>query len=93
MPPATDAPPAEDITLDETMEDLVAAGIRRVTAWTRVAAGCGAPDAVLELTPDYLAVLDRMRVGTDAWDVASALKQPRSVREVCRATQLSSFRV
>jgi len=85
-------PTFEDITLDETMEDLVAAGIRRVTAWTRVAAGCGAPDAVLELTPDYLAVLDRMRVGTDAWDVASALKQPRSVREVCRATQLSSFR-
>jgi hypothetical protein len=89
---AGDLPTFEDITLDETVEDLVAAGIRRVTAWTRVAAGCGAPDAVLELTPDYLAVLDRMRVGTDAFDVASVLKQPRSVREVCRATQLSSFR-
>ncbi len=89
---AGDLPTFEDITLDETVEDLVAAGIRRVTAWTRVAAGCGAPDTVLGLTPDYLAVLDRMRVGTDAFDVASVLKQPRSVREVCRATQLSSFR-
>ncbi|HEX5045218.1 MAG TPA: DUF4388 domain-containing protein [Candidatus Polarisedimenticolaceae bacterium] len=89
---AGELPTFEDITLDETVEDLVAAGIRRVTAWTRVAAGCGAPDAVLELTPDYLTVLDRMRVGTDAFDVASVLKQPRSVREVCRATQLSSFR-
>jgi hypothetical protein len=33
-----------------------------------------------------------MRLDTDAWDVASALKQPRSVREICRATRLGSFR-
>lgn len=85
-------PTFEDITLDETIEDLVASGLRRVTAWSRVSAGCGAPDTVLELTPEYLGVLDRMRLGTDSWDVASALKQPRTVREVCRATQLSSFR-
>jgi hypothetical protein len=87
-----DLPTFEDITLDETIEDLVAAGLRRVTAWSRVSAGCGAPDTVLELTPEYLGVLDRMRLGTDSWDVASALKQRRTVREVCRATQLSSFR-
>jgi hypothetical protein len=85
-------PTNEEITLSDSVEDLVAAGLRRITAWSRVQAGCGSPEAVLALTPEYLAVLDRMRLSTDAWDVASALKQPRSVREVCRATQLSSFR-
>jgi hypothetical protein len=89
-----DLPTVEDIVLDVSVEDLVSEGIRRVTSWPRVQEGCGAASgALLALTPDYLDVLDRMKVGPDEWEVVSCIGAPKSVIEICRAVPLRDFRV
>ena len=89
---AGDLPTIEDITLDRSVEDLVFAGVRRVTSWTRVRDGCGGINARLVLKPEYLAVLDKMSVGAEEWELISLLKQPKSVAEVCRQSVLGDFR-
>jgi hypothetical protein len=85
-------PTIEDITLDRSVEDLVFAGVRRVTSWTRVRDGCGGINARLVLKAEYLAVLDKMSVGAEEWELISLLKQPKSVAEVCRQSVLGDFR-
>jgi hypothetical protein len=85
-------PTIEDITLDRSVEDLVFAGVRRVTSWTRVRDGCGGINARLVLKAEYLAVLDKMNVGAEEWELISLLKQPKSVAEVCRQSVLGDFR-
>ena len=86
-------PTIEEITLEETLESLVAAGLRRVDSWTRVWHGCSGLEAALELRPSYLAVLDAMQAGADEWQIVATLKTPRTVREICRASDLGDFRV
>lgn len=87
-------PTIEEIVMEASLEDLVSEGLRRVTQWSRVQAGCGADhDGYVGLTPDFLSVLDRMRVGADEWEVVSGLGEPRRIHEVCRATKLGDFRV
>jgi len=89
---AGELPTIEDITLDRSVEDLVFAGVRRVTSWSRVRDGCGGINARLVLKPEYLAVLDKMSVGAEEWELISLLKQPKSVAEVCRQSVLGDFR-
>jgi hypothetical protein len=89
-----DLPTVEDIVLEMSIEDLVSEGIRRVTSWPRVSEGCGASSgALLALTPDYLDVLDRMKVGPDEWDVVSRLGAPKTPPEICRGASLGDFRI
>ncbi len=85
-------PTVEEITLDRTVEDLVFAGVRRVTSWPRVREGCGGLGARLVLLPRYLSVLDRMTVGPEEWELISLLKSPKSVLEICRESLLGDFR-
>ena len=89
---AGELPTIEEITLHRSVEDLVFAGVRRVTSWTRVRDGCGGLGARLVLKPQYLAVLDRMSVGPEEWELISLLKSPKSVVEVCRESVLGDFR-
>jgi hypothetical protein len=44
------------------------------------------------VAPGYLEALDRMTVGSDEWDLVAALTEPRSVRDVCRASAMGDFR-
>jgi hypothetical protein len=85
-------PTIEEITLNRGVEDLVFAGVRRVTSWSRVREGCGGLGARLVLQPQYLAVLDRMSVGPEEWEMISLLKTPKSVVEICRESVLGDFR-
>lgn len=86
-------PTDEDIALELPLEQLVAGGIRRIRSLSRVRAAVGEPDTVLELTPHYLSILDRMEIGGEEWEVVSSLREPATIREVCRAVKLGSFRV
>ncbi len=86
-------PTREEIVLDWSLEDLVLAGIRRVTSWRRVAQGCGLGEGPLALTPSYLEVLDRMQIGDEEWRIVAALREPAEVREICRSRGLPAFRV
>lgn len=86
-------PSNEEITLEESLDRLVAQGLRRVTSWTRVIRGCGGLDSRLALQPTYLDVLDAMSAGADEWSVIASLKEPRTPKEICRSTELGSFRV
>jgi hypothetical protein len=85
-------PTIEEITLNRSLEDLVFAGVRRVTSWSRVREGCGGLSARLVLLPKYLAVLDKMNVGPEEWELISLLKTPKSVLEICRESMLGDFR-
>lgn len=85
-------PTIEDITLDRTVEDLVFAGVRRVTSWSRIREGCGGLGARLVLLPQYLSVLDKMSVGPEEWELISLLRSPKSVLEICRGSMLGDFR-
>ncbi len=85
-------PTVEEITLNRTVEDLVFAGVRRVTSWPRVRQGCGGLGARLVLLPRYLSVLDRMTVGPEEWELISVLKTPKTVLEICRESLLGDFR-
>jgi len=87
-----DLPTVEEITLNRTVEDLVFAGVRRVTSWPRVRQGCGGLGARLVLLPRYLSVLDRMTVGPEEWELISLLKSPKTVLEICRESLLGDFR-
>jgi hypothetical protein len=85
-------PTIEEITLNRTVEDLVFAGVRRVTSWSRVREGCGGLGARVVLLPNYLSVLDKMNVGPEEWELISLLKSPRTVLELCRESMLGDFR-
>jgi len=85
-------PTVEEITLNRTVEDLVFAGVRRVTSWPRVREGCGGLGARLVLLPRYLSVLDRMTVGPEEWELISLLKTPKTILEICRESLLGDFR-
>jgi hypothetical protein len=85
-------PTVEEITLNRTVEDLVFAGVRRVTSWARVKQGCGGLGARLVLQPNYLSVLDKMSVGPEEWELISLLKTPRTVLEICRESMIGDFR-
>ncbi|MBZ5637686.1 MAG: DUF4388 domain-containing protein [Acidobacteriia bacterium] len=87
-------PTIEDIVLESSLEDLVSEGIRRVTSWSRVRAGCGGfAGSRLALTPGYLDVLDHMKVGADEWEVVSCLGAPKTLLDICRSVSLGDFRV
>ncbi len=86
-------PTIEEITLDASIESLVAVGLRRITSWNRVRHGCGGLDARVALTPSYLQILDRINVDAEEWEVISGLTHPRAVREICRASSLGDFAV
>lgn len=85
-------PTVEEITLNRTVEDLIFAGVRRVTSWPRVRQGCGGLGARLVLLPRYLSVLDKMTVGPEEWELISLLKTPKTVLEICRESLLGDFR-
>ena len=85
-------PTVEDITLTRSVEDLVFAGVRRVTSWPRVREGCGGLNARLVLLPEYLAVLDKTTVGPEEWELISLLKSPKTLLEICRESMLGDFR-
>jgi hypothetical protein len=86
-------PSIEEITLDVTIETLLAEGLRRVTSWSRVREGCGDLESGLELTPSFLDVLDAMSAGPQEWQVVTLLKTPRTPKQICREAELSDFRV
>jgi len=85
-------PTIEEITLTRTVEDLVFAGVRRISSWSRVKDGCGGLGARLVLLPEYLSVLDKMTVGPEEWELISVLKTPKTVLEICRESVLGDFR-
>jgi hypothetical protein len=85
-------PTIEEITLKRTLEDLIFAGVRRVTSWPRVREGCGGLGARLVLLPEYLSILDKTTVGPEEWELISLLKAPKSVLEICRESMLGDFR-
>jgi hypothetical protein len=85
-------PTVEEITLMRSVEDLVFAGVRRVTSWPRVREGCGGLNARLVLLPEYLAVLDKTTVGPEEWELISLLKSPKTLLEICRESMLGDFR-
>jgi hypothetical protein len=89
---AGELPTIEEITLNRGVEDLIFAGVRRVTSWSRVREGCGGLGARLVLQPEYLSVLDKMCVGPEEWELISLLKAPKSVVEICRESVLGDFR-
>lgn len=89
---AGELPTHEDIILEDSLEDLVLAAARTVTSWTQVIRGAGGLDARLIVAPGYLEALDRMTVGSDTWDLVASLTEPRSIREVCRASSIGDFR-
>jgi len=86
-------PTEEPIVLDVSLEKLVAGGIRRVRSVRRAREAVGGPDMLLALTPDYLSILDRMEIGNEEWEVVSSLREPRTVREICRESKLGAFEV
>jgi hypothetical protein len=89
---AGELPTIEEITLNRTVEDLIFAGVRRVTSWSRVRSGCGGLGARLVLLPEYLSILDKMSVGAEEWELISLLRQPKSLAEACRESVLGDFR-
>jgi hypothetical protein len=88
-----DLPTSEEITLEESLEELVLAGVRRIASWCRIHDGCGGQGARLTLAPDYLDVLDRAIIGQEEWEVITALRTARTLREVCRSSRQGDFRV
>ncbi len=87
-----DLPTAEVITLQRTVEDLVFAGVRRITSWPRVREGCGGLGARLVLRPEYLEILDNTTIGPEEWELISLLKSPKTLLEICRESMLGDFR-
>ena len=85
-------PTIEDITISRSVEDLVFAGVRRVTSWPRVREGCGGLGVRLVLRPDYLTVLDNATVGPEEWALISLVKTPKTLTEICRESMIGDFR-
>lgn len=85
-------PSNEQITLEESLDLLVASGVRRVTSWNHVVRGCGGLDTPLGLHRSYLDVLDSMTAGEDEWQVLSALSSVKTPRQLCREVELGDFR-
>ena len=89
----SELPSHEEITLESSIESLVAEGIRRVSSWARVMEGCAGMAHQLSLSEKYLDVLDGLDAGAEEWKVINALKAPQPAREVAEKVDLPDFRV
>ncbi|MDX1389557.1 MAG: DUF4388 domain-containing protein, partial [Acidobacteriota bacterium] len=88
---AGELPTIEEITLDRSPEDLMLAGARRVSSWTRIEGGCGGLETPLVLSREHEDILDEMTVGPEEWEIVTAMRVPATLREICRATDLPDF--
>jgi hypothetical protein len=90
---AGELPTLEEITLEDSLESIVATALRRVSSWTRIRKGCGGLHTRLILTPRYLDVLDRLEIGAEEWEIVSTLARPHTPMELCEKSSLGDFAV
>jgi hypothetical protein len=86
-------PTHEPIVLEQSLEQLIAEAYRRVETWSKLKRGSGGLDRIVQLTPDYESVLDRMEIGPEEWEILTLLRQPTSGLTICRGTEIGAFRV
>lgn len=75
-------PSDEPVTLDWSVEDLIVAALESTESFRPVWNALGGLEAVFRLRPEYLERLDRMRLRTLAWEIVSALREDRTLREI-----------
>jgi hypothetical protein len=89
-----DGPPsAEAIKLNLSTPDLIAEGVRRIDAWSRIDRAIGGKDARYERAADHERALAQMSLDPDRRAIVESLAQPRSVGEICAGSSLADFDV
>jgi hypothetical protein len=86
-------PSAEAIKLNLSTPDLIAEGIRRIDAWSRIDRAIGGKDARYARAADHERALAQMSLDPDRRAIVETLAQPRSVGEICAASTLADFEV
>jgi hypothetical protein len=85
-------PTLEAITLDRPVGELILQGIRGVRDWDRVRAGCGDLDCRLGPAPWIREALTGIEMSPDEKSILALVEAPRTVGEICGASEVSDFR-
>jgi hypothetical protein len=85
--------PREPIKLSLPRERWILDGIERVSAWSRVSRGVGALDARYVVVPGHEKSLRELDLDTGSLELLALLRHPRSVEEVCSASELPDLAV
>ena len=83
----------ESITLRMSTPDIILQGIRRIDQWSRIARGCGGPDATYQRAEDYETVVAQMELSFEQLSLLTGLNEPTRVEDLCRDAPLSDFEV
>jgi len=83
----------EAIKLNISTPDLILEGIRRIDAWSRIDGAVGGLAARFERVPDYEARLKSVSLAPEKLAILSDLASPKTVEQICDASDLPDFEV
>ena len=86
-------PDKEDITLRIPLTKLIVDGVRQVTSWRRVTGGIGSLDAVYQMFAGIEDTARAAKLTPEHFELLTEMRGPKTIAEVCAATEISDFEV
>src|SRR5262249_26325525 len=83
----------EAIKLNISTPDLILEGIRRIDTWSRIDRAVGGLGARYNRVADYEARLKNVSLAAEKLAILPDLTQPRTVEQICEASELPDFEV
>ena len=83
----------EDITLRIPLAKLILDGVRQVTSWRRVTGGIGSLDAVYQTLGGVEDAVRGAKLAPEQLELLAEMRGPKTIAEVCAATEISDFAV
>jgi uncharacterized protein DUF4388 len=83
----------EAIKLNISTPDLILEGIRRIDSWSRIDRAVGGLAARYDRVPDFDARLKSVSLAPEKLAVLTDLAKPKTVEEICDASDLPDFEV
>lgn len=84
-------PTAEVITLRIGTGDIILEGIRRIQSWSRIWQAVGDLDTTFQNTDRIRDIMKEVTLNLEEWTLLSILDKPRTLRELCLASQMKDF--
>ena len=86
-------PTAEVIQMQISTGDVILKGIRNINSWSRIWQAVGDLDTSYENTPRIREMMKEINLSLEEWTLLSVLDKPRTLRELCTASQMKDFEI
>jgi hypothetical protein len=84
-------PTTEMIQLRISTGDIILQGVRRINSWSRIWQAVGDLDTSYRNTERIRGIMKEINLSLEEWTLLSVLDKPRTLRELCLASQMKDF--